>query len=168
MIIGDPFKFAIGFNLIKEWNEDSTPWINGIYDIYIYGVKYPDKLYVTEFNTNLKYLFYNLIKDMKFVDRQVVNHFLKNINDDEYTLFLLENKFLFSLESSDMNDHGLKIFYMADKMYDYIIVQNGSNIELFNFYFGDVINVFQEFSKLDFNGSIIPDNSDVAISKRVD
>lgn len=57
---------------------------------------------------------------------------------------------------------------MVDKMYDYIIVQNGSNIELFNFYFGDVINVFQEFSKLDFNGSIIPDNSDVAISKRVD
>ncbi|WP_368669372.1 Imm42 family immunity protein [Histophilus somni] len=36
MIIGDPFKFAIGFNLIKEWNEDSTPWINGIYDIYIW------------------------------------------------------------------------------------------------------------------------------------
>ncbi|MFC1141444.1 Imm42 family immunity protein [Pasteurella multocida] len=36
MLIGDPYSFAIRCDVVEAWN-NSTFWINGIFEIYIHG-----------------------------------------------------------------------------------------------------------------------------------
>ncbi|HDR1136205.1 TPA: hypothetical protein QB322_002261, partial [Pasteurella multocida] len=36
MLIGDPYSFAIRCEVVDAWN-NSTFWINGIFEIYIHG-----------------------------------------------------------------------------------------------------------------------------------
>ncbi|HDR1018618.1 TPA: hypothetical protein QB353_002216, partial [Pasteurella multocida] len=64
MLIGDPYSFAIRCDVVEAWN-DSTFWINGIFEIYIYGKKYPNVLCETEFRTNISFLISGFQRDMK-------------------------------------------------------------------------------------------------------
>lgn len=52
MIIGDPFKFAIQFDSVSEWNSDDF-WRNGIFSIYINGLRLPERLDVIELRVTL-------------------------------------------------------------------------------------------------------------------
>lgn len=41
MIIGDPYKFAFWIDIVPEWNDDDSTWINGIFSLCINGKIYP-------------------------------------------------------------------------------------------------------------------------------
>lgn len=41
MIIGDPYKFAFWIDIVPEWNDDDSTWINGIFCLCINGKIYP-------------------------------------------------------------------------------------------------------------------------------
>lgn len=41
MIIGDPYKIAFWIDIIPQWSEDNSTWINGIFSLCINGKIYP-------------------------------------------------------------------------------------------------------------------------------
>lgn len=41
MIIGVPYKFAFWIDIVPEWNDDDSTWINGIFSLCINGKIYP-------------------------------------------------------------------------------------------------------------------------------
>ena len=48
MIVGDPFDFAISWEIVESWNTNASVWENGIFRMYIGGVQLPPKLEVAE------------------------------------------------------------------------------------------------------------------------
>ncbi|WP_225774690.1 Imm42 family immunity protein [Pseudomonas sp. Marseille-Q5115] len=52
MIVGDPFNFAVQFDMVEQWNSDEF-WRNGIFSLYINGVRLPNILDVTELRASL-------------------------------------------------------------------------------------------------------------------
>ncbi|WP_431311499.1 Imm42 family immunity protein [Pasteurella multocida] len=56
MLIGDPYSFAIRCDVVEAWN-NSTFWINGIFEIYIHGKKYPNVLRETSLEQMFLFLF---------------------------------------------------------------------------------------------------------------
>ena len=39
MIYGDPFRFALQFDVVESWNEPGDIWKNGLFALYIEGDK---------------------------------------------------------------------------------------------------------------------------------
>ena len=48
MIVGDPFDFAISWEIVESWNTKASVWENGIFRMYIGDVQLPPKLEVAE------------------------------------------------------------------------------------------------------------------------
>lgn len=53
MIIGDPFNFAIQFDVVKNWNAQGDLWRNGVFRMYLNGGVVFDFLDVVELRTTV-------------------------------------------------------------------------------------------------------------------
>jgi len=59
-IIGDPYKFSIFVNLIKEWSSDNFTWCNGVLLFCIDGALFPKIVTTTTLNSEITPLIENL------------------------------------------------------------------------------------------------------------
>jgi len=60
MLIGNPYKFAIYAELVKEWNDKGATWHNGLLYLYVDGTPFPDEAYTATFEVDIRKLIYRL------------------------------------------------------------------------------------------------------------
>lgn len=53
MIIGNPYNFAIQFDVVEAWNTPGDLWRNGVFRMYLNGVSVFDVLDVVELRTTI-------------------------------------------------------------------------------------------------------------------
>jgi hypothetical protein len=53
MIIGNPYQFSIIAKVIKEWNEDISPFYNGIFLLCVGGELFPKKIATATLSTDV-------------------------------------------------------------------------------------------------------------------
>lgn len=53
MIYGDPFKFALQFDVVEEWNSIGSEWRNGLFAMFIDGESIYASIDVVELRTTL-------------------------------------------------------------------------------------------------------------------
>lgn len=53
MILGDPYAFAVQFDVVESWNIPGDSWKNGVFILYVDGQRIFDCLDVVELKTTL-------------------------------------------------------------------------------------------------------------------
>ncbi|EPL6454720.1 immunity 42 family protein [Providencia rettgeri] len=131
MICGDPFFFAIQFDVVKPWCVQNDIWVNGVFTLYIEGDKLFDIVDVFELKTILS-----------FYTNSPVNKLCTNdINIDAVKLYKnAENYFtgdgedlidgLFYLTCTAMEDNGIYLYFIKTSAADRLVwsKDNGSNV----------------------------------------
>lgn len=136
MIFGDPFEFAIQYDVVDEWNEDFF-WVNGIYNIYIKGRKYPIDVYVTELRFALANFLSNVIESLSPISSDI--DILNNLSQVEHHGF--------ELSSSDLNDIGVFIYFIFDLNFDYIIINDNGKLIKERYGKGYIFHIITALSK---------------------
>ncbi|ARU64628.1 hypothetical protein FWK45_04025 [Histophilus somni] len=142
MIVGNPFEFAIRYDVVKEWNHPDSNWINGIYEIYIQSSKYPKGTHITELKTNLLYLFTDFERKMRPISEQELEKLSELVNiDDRYYNDLISRGAFLNLESSEMNDEGISILFCFNEKGDYLILYEKDIVKINCFEKGHIFKV---------------------------
>lgn len=134
MIFGDPFLFAFRLDVVEQWNDDSG-WVNGIFEIYIDGNKYPNHLDTTEFRVNLFELISKVdekIVSLSQAEREFVVMSFYEGNRGVLNKFIFERKIM-SLHSAEMEDSNVYIYFLCDKYNDYILLSDNEVFEVFEY-----------------------------------
>lgn len=142
MIIGDPYQFAVFYEIVKEWNVDDC-FNNGILYLYVDGISFPQKtitatlkIEIPELRDNLSNLvvdseLYNMEKEHAFI---TMYNLLNPQNDDE------DNDYRFEISTVSLSDNNCFIFavsdgrnvrIMADKL-EYIKEESRHNLKKLN------------------------------------
>lgn len=147
MLIGDPYSFAIRCDVVEAWN-NSTFWINGIFEIYIYGKKYPNVLCETEFRTNISFLISGFQRDMKALPDKFFDKIDSELlNSDLYNYFV-SSKLMINLESSEMDDLGVNIIFFFNNKNDFIALFDKGDFELIQYNKGEILDIIQRFESI--------------------
>lgn len=149
MVIGEPFEFAIRFDLVDDWNDMNVngkyTWLSGFYEIYIDGVKYPKYLTETEFRINLFYFFNDVWSDMKSVskkDMAILSSPLLNMVED-MNVFFAENKVL-ALSSSDIEDEGTWIYFFFNNKNDFVLLRTDDEHRIIKYKRGYIVRILEK------------------------
>lgn len=149
MIIGDPFDFAIRFDLVDEWNEIESDgkitWILGVYEIYIDGIKYPSFLTQTEFRINLFYFFDDVCSDMNRVSKKDLTILSSSsLNVDEDLESFWGEKKIIALSSSDIEDEGAKIYFFFNNKNDFILLKTENDHKVIKYKKGYIVQILEK------------------------
>lgn len=99
MILGDPYKFGIITQNIKDWNEKDSLFNNGVLMICIDGAIYPDEVYTA-----------TLSREIGILKKQ-----LMNINENEQIFFMeKERAFKYIYEVTYPSDINIDNDYSYD------------------------------------------------------
>lgn len=149
MVIGDPFDFAIRFDLVDDWNDMDAngefTWVSGFYEIYIDGVKYPDYITQTEFRTNLFYLFNDVYSRMNRVTQKdliMLSSPSLNVVED-MNVFFVEKKIL-TLSSSDIEDEGARIYFFFNNKNDFILLRTENTHKIIKYKKGGISGILEK------------------------
>ncbi|WP_424410426.1 Imm42 family immunity protein [Pasteurella sp. PK-2025] len=131
MLIGDPYSFAIRCDVVDAWNH-STFWINGIFEIYIHGKKYPNVLRETELRTNVSFLISGFQKEMKALPDKFFDKINSELLNSELYNYFISSKLMINLESSEMDDLGVNMIFFFNNKNDFIALFYKGGLNLFN------------------------------------
>ncbi|MCX5615232.1 Imm42 family immunity protein [Bombella saccharophila] len=120
MLYGDPYKIALQFDAVKEWNMEGCSWVNGLFSVYIGGEPF---LCNTE-NTTLNIFFFwyaRLIERESFGNNKSIktrtidyyNRLYKKIYDSIYVDDILNDDEIsgfFDISSPSLSDFGKNIY----------------------------------------------------------
>lgn len=150
MIVGDPFLFAIQFDIVDEWNEETRDsWTNGLFDIYINGERYPQELSEVELNGDLSFLLSGFHNEMYEISEYELSIFKKNALTDELHNQLIFEKKIVDLASSAIADEGVSIYFLFSKEYDYIALkENKDGFIVYKYNKEYIFNIFNSLSRV--------------------
>lgn len=146
MIYGDPFGFAIQYDVVKAWNENKNFWKNGLFFIYIGGEKI-GLVDVVELKTAISFYrkcgdvevaYYEENPEFREIYRLGMNCFYGDGNDASGSVI--------DLTCTAFGDGGLFIFYTKTQASD-VLVWGGAGEEDVKgkvFPLGTVTSVLQE------------------------
>lgn len=110
MIVGDPFCFAINYDVVAEWNSVGDLWKNGIFFIYINGQRIGE-LDVVELRTTLS--FYKKNHDWK-ISSEGAGASSRELYEAGFDLFYGEGKdnfyCIYDLTCTAFGDRGTFLF----------------------------------------------------------
>ncbi|WP_460067957.1 Imm42 family immunity protein [Pseudomonas sp. H1_G08] len=55
MIYGEPFIFSIQFDVVRDWNDSSCFWANGLFSLFVCGERLLDVVDVVELKTAVNF-----------------------------------------------------------------------------------------------------------------
>lgn len=122
MIYGDPFKFALQFDVVEAWNEQGSFWKNGLFAIYIGGARLFSLVDAVELRIALGFFKKIPFGKVKFgnADLAAINVFE---NAHEYFMGdgdeLMEG--VLCLTCTAMGDEGLNVYLMKSPTGDRLI-----------------------------------------------
>lgn len=147
MIIGNPYKFSIFVETIKEWNLDGT-FCNGILLFSINGILFPKEIITATLKSEIPPLkeklsniivdeeLYNMSKEKVFIE---IYHkiFPEDIN--------INNDYRFDITPSSLSDNGYFIFAVSNGIYARILADELKYIRKESCHDLSVINVKEAF-----------------------
>ncbi|QGM81123.1 Imm42 family immunity protein [Otariodibacter oris] len=116
MIFGNPDKFAIHCDIVKEWNDDYF-WVNGIFNVYIQG-----KMIVPEV----------AVSELKFTLANIENNVLDALQT-QISLDELNSELFLGLSSPEMEDKSIFIYYFFTLENDFIFIKNNQYENIFKY-----------------------------------
>ena len=130
MISGDPYKFAVGIDVVSAWNDSSSAWQNGLFCMYLNGIAYPEPCTST-LNSELPALLNSIdsqgvpiINNSLFLENKeiVVDALLRATFPEDYHK---ANDNRFCISSYTMLDQGIYVFALGNGSMVRVIVAKG-------------------------------------------
>lgn len=122
MIYGDPFCFALQFDVVERWNEPGDIWKNGLFTLYIEGEKLFDVIDVFELRTTFGFYSKAPINELSINDLDVGPDELYN-NAKDYFLGdgeeLIEG--LFDMTCVPMEDNCCYLYFIKTSAGDRLV-----------------------------------------------
>lgn len=122
MIYGDPFYFALQFDVVNAWNTAGDIWKNGLFSLYINGGKVFDIVDVFELKTTFSFYSKAPIDDLNVNDSGVEAVVLyKNARD----YFIGDGEMLidglFDMTCTAMGDNGCYLYFIKTSNGDRLV-----------------------------------------------
>lgn len=135
MLIGNPDKFAFLLEIVPEWC--SNNFIQGILNVYVNGVQYPDALRTTTLNSDIHWL---LEDTSPFINPQI-NEELYSLETVELfnTLSKLtfpetgENDYSYLIPLHEISDAGFYLFIVASEKEVRLLITQCNNLNVLTF-----------------------------------
>ncbi|WP_288821596.1 immunity 42 family protein [uncultured Leclercia sp.] len=131
MIYGDPFLFALQFDVVESWSTPDSIWKNGLFSLYVEGNKLFDIVDVFELTTTFGFYSNAPIKDLSVNDLAIDAIALyKNARD----YFIGDGELLidglFDMTCTAMGDNGCYLYFIKTSNNDRLIWSSdrGENI----------------------------------------
>lgn len=130
MIAGDPYKFAVGIDVVSAWNDSSSVWQNGLFCMYLNGIAYPEPC-TSSLNSELPALLNSIdsqgvpiINNSLFLENKeiVVDALLRATFPEDYSK---ANEYRYCISTYSMLDQGIYIFTLGNGFMVRIIVAKG-------------------------------------------
>lgn len=122
MIYGDPFCFALQFDVVEDWNVPKDIWMNGVFSLYVEGNKLFDVVDVFELTTTFSFYSKAPINDLYVNDVDVdaielyQNAWDYFIGDSDE---LIDG--LFDMTCTAMGDNGCYLYFLKTSNGDRLI-----------------------------------------------
>lgn len=150
MIYGDPFTFALQFDVVGSWNAPGDIWKNGMFAIYIDGKRIFSVVDVFELATTLSFYSKSNIEELK------ENNTLSSAsevfkNAQEYFLgdeeVLIDG--LLDLTCTAMEDNCCYLYFLKTSNGDRLVwrSENGGEINNITLPKGNVLNVINQLEQ---------------------
>ncbi|CNC59748.1 Uncharacterised protein [Yersinia intermedia] len=131
MIYGDPFYFAIQFDVVESWNDPDDIWDNGLFSLYVEGRKLFDIVDVFELKTTFSFYANAPISELCINDlklgavnlyKNAENYFTGDSNE------LIDG--LFDMTCTAMGDNGCYLYFIKTTAGDRLVwsIENGEKI----------------------------------------
>ena len=135
MLIGNPDKFAFLLEIVPEWCSDN--FIQGILNVYVNGVQYPDALRTTTLSSDIHWL---LEDTSPFINPQI-NEELYSLETVELfnTLSKLtfpetgENDYSYLIPLHEISDAGFYLFIVASEKEVRLLITQCNNLNVLTF-----------------------------------
>lgn len=118
MILGDPYKFAVSIQKIKDWNIDET-FFNGVLLFFINGIIYPQEIFTAALNCEIHMLqekFKNIAfdKELFYKEKEAAFQQIYNITFPED--INLDNDYQFDITPLSFSDANCYIFAVSNNI----------------------------------------------------
>lgn len=147
MIYGDPFRFALQFDVVESWNEPGDIWKNGLFALYIEGNKVFDVVDSFELRTTFSFYSKVPINELAINDLDVDKNKLYT-NAKDYFLGEGEKLIdgLFDMTCVPMEDNRCYLYFMKTNAGDRLVwsTNNSSKINEAVLPSGTIFNVLNE------------------------
>ena len=130
MIAGDPYKFAVGMDVVSAWNDSSSLWQNGLFCMYLNGIAYPEpctfslKSELPALLNSIESQGVPIINNSLFLENKeiVVDALLRATFPEDYSK---ANDYRYCISTYSMLDQGINIFALGSGFMVRIIVAKG-------------------------------------------
>ncbi|MCG7366320.1 immunity 42 family protein [Pantoea sp. ACRSH] len=122
MIYGDPFRFALQFDVVENWNEPGDIWKNGLFALYIEGDKVFDVVDSFELRTTFSFYSKMPINEIAINDLDIDKSKLYT-NAKDYFLGESEKLIdgLFDMTCIPMEDNRCYLYFMKTNAGDRLV-----------------------------------------------
>lgn len=131
MICGNPFDFALQFEVVDFWNVPGDVWKNGLFCLYIDGKRVVDVVDVVELKTTISFYANAFIDDLAITNidinaadlyRNAESYFTGDGNN------LIDG--LFDLTCTAMEDNGFYLYFVKTGHGDRLIWSNNDGVDI--------------------------------------
>lgn len=122
MIVGDPFYFALQFDVIDNWNSPDDSWRNGIFSLYINGEKIFGIVDVFELRTILSFYSKAPVDELCVSNTQLDGVAIyRNASEYFWGDGVELEKGLFDLTATAMSDNGCFVYFIKTSVGDRLV-----------------------------------------------
>ncbi|HAB91385.1 MAG TPA: hypothetical protein DCF43_03485 [Pseudomonas sp.] len=147
MIIGDPFDFALQFEIVKVWNAPDDVWKNGLFSLYISGRRVFGCVDVFELTTTFGF-YHDAPVETLSTNNLVVGKEVLYQNAEDFFMGDGEELIggLFDMTCTAMGDNGVHLYFIKTVSGDRLVwsVDNGISVSEAMLAPGTVAEVIQE------------------------
>ncbi|MGC6390117.1 immunity 42 family protein [Ewingella sp. S1.OA.A_B6] len=147
MIYGDPFYFALQFDVVESWSPPDGMWKNGLFSLYVDGKKLFDVIDVFELKTTFGFYLKAPIGDLNVNDLNIDSIALYE-NARDYFIGDGEELIdgLFDMTCTPMEDNGCYLYFIKTSFGDRLVwsADNGVKINEIKLPSGTIYNVINE------------------------
>jgi hypothetical protein len=147
MIYGDPFKFALQFDVVDAWNIADSEWRNGIFALYVNGARLFALVDPVELRTTFNFFKKTPLNEVKFGSAYIDT---KKVFENAYEYFLGGGNDLaegvVSLTCTAMSDGDLNLYLMKLSCGDRLIwsFDHGETVSEHMLEMGEVASVVDD------------------------
>ncbi|MDD9664274.1 MULTISPECIES: immunity 42 family protein [Klebsiella] len=131
MIYGDPFIFALQFDVVETWNAPDDTWKNGLFSLYIDGQRLFDSINPVELKTTFGFYFNAPLDKLCVNDSSIDANGLYQNAASYFTgdgTELIDG--LFDMTCTAMEDHACYLYFMKKSKGDLLLwsLDGGRNV----------------------------------------
>lgn len=152
MIVGDPFYFALQFDVVDNWNLPGDSWRNGVFSLYINGERVFNLVDVCELRTVISFYSNARIEELRVNDSQIDCSALYKVANEYFwgdSPELLDG--LFDLTATAMSDGACFLYFIKTSIGDRLVWRVGSeNVKELYLESGTVLDVVKRLRSYSF------------------